>query len=226
MNLGYFKCEFCNKKFVDEKKFSQHNCEAKKRYKQVKTKIGYKALNVYNYWRRLRKMSMSEDASMFITSRYFNSFITFINFCSKNNIPDIFGYVDYCVSKTLLPNNWYSEVVCSEYFFEFDRIYSPKKQIKITIKFLDSIAQIMECDINEVIPNLYFNEIIKFITSRKISPWVLMFSDGFSSLLSHFQDQERFILESASRLSEWQQMITENKEHASYCFNMVKSLGL
>lgn len=172
------KCKFCEYVFKDESERQNHSCKNYDRIKILGTVNGIASYNLFKMWRSKKKYSIS-GMDEFVNSRYFTVFIHLHEFMVKKSIYDSSHYIDFCISKDLLPNNWYSEDVYIEYLIFYDRTVSPIDQYKKSQEFIKRLCSIIGCSNHEVFKYLHFDEVLKMICSKNLSPWYLLLDKGF-----------------------------------------------
>lgn len=188
--MTIFICKYCES--VVEKDVNLHNCESKKRHELVKTNLGQVAFKYYVEWRRFNKHN-TPLIETFVGSRYFTSFIRFVEYVRIMNIPEPIEYIKFMTKKGLLPAHWSSDNTYVEYIEYFDLSRTPRQQVDTSIQTLSTMARMMDCEISEVLDHIRPGQMIKLLQARKLSPWVLLFSGKFRNFLNTKVSQEQAI---------------------------------
>lgn len=223
--FGFHVCEFCEKKFIDQAKYDKHSCEYKKRFKRLGTRLGMQAFSVYSHWRKLKGYAPIEKRD-FIYSKHFNSCFSFVEFAKEKMLPDNNRYIEFAVVYQLTPSQWKSQLALEKYMEIYDKVYDPEEQAEITLQIMRDMAQIIKCELGEIFEYLYPIEVLKYIQSKRFTPWVLIFSSKFSEYLKIIDERDRITIQAAMNVDYWQKMIVENREGAMAVRQMVVSAGL
>lgn len=155
----------------------------------------------------------SVDEISFINSKYFKPFVNFMFFCEEKLIPDKTGYIRYMLQKKVIPSFWCLPEYYESYMLDFDKIYSPLKQVEMSLEYLSTLSRKLDCKFNEILDKLQPVEIIKLIGCKKLSPWLLLFMKSFRDKVTYFFDKEQKILINAViDISEWKARIDNNPE--------------
>lgn len=228
MNLGFFECSFCNKRWVKSKEagFKKHKCDLMERDEFVRTtRRGRFAFEVYKTWIRLRGYQ-PQDRGTFIESRYYNTILKFAEFYYATMLPDMEDYIRFMVREDMLPNMWTHTTLYEQYILEFDERVKPVQQAEISFKHLNTLAKSLDCEPAEVFDYLYVNDIVKLIQCRRLSPWVLLASRRFNRYMAEVSDDERPVLETMVNLDVWLPRFREKPEDSAIITNLTKALGI
>lgn len=221
----FFTCEYCSKRLLTEKALEKHFCESKKRYLLLKSKMGRNAFYYYSEWRR-RKGYKVVDESTFLTSKYFKSFINFLDFCNKKMIPEKSKFIDLMVRKDISPLHWCNDFYYDFYIEEFENLYSPIKQIDLSLEFLEKLTEKSNVGLNEIIYHIHPIDLMKLIIKRKLSPWLLLFMKSFQKYCREFDKEQKILMNTVMPSSEWQKKIFQNKEIVGKIKKIMKDLNI
>lgn len=208
----FFECEFCGKKLVKKDAFDRHECEKLKRYKLCKTKKGLNAFDDYKYWLTAKGRTVKK-LQTFMDSKFFNSFIEFQTFSAEKGIPDKKLYMDFMIRRNLSPMLWRSESIYQKFIEYYDSEVSPEFKVRLTLKTMMKLANILDCDIAEVFDNMLPSEVARLIYDRRLSPWLLLFSKRFKKYLHMLSDPSQYVMiTTLIDHMEWEQRFRKEKE--------------
>lgn len=226
MSTNYFECKYCLDKFVDESRYQKHSCNQKKRFEQLDTLVGKSAFKTYRDWMTFRGYA-SPAPETFVNSRYFNMFLKFNEWAKKINLADRKGYIKYMLKLGLQPMFWSNNDAYEKYMRDFEQLYTPMDQAVITLKTLHDLAEIIDCRKNEIFKYLTVGELIQFITCKKMSPWVLLFSQSFNSYLRHnTTPEERIKLNAVINPTTWSIKFQNNPAAVKEMQQIIKDYAL
>lgn len=206
-------CKYCEYVYRSDEERQEHSCQFSDREKLLKNINGMRVWNLYKFWRNLNGRA-SPNLEAFVQSRYYSVFLNLNNFLITKNVPDSHDYIKYCSKIGLLPNNWCMSQVFLEYLIHFDKNVSPEKQFEISKRTIHTLAGIIECEDNQVLLYLTFDEIAKLVHSRNISPWYLLFSKTFDNVYNKkLSKEEKIVCDSLINREHWLAKIRNEKEN-------------
>lgn len=176
-----YTCKACHRVFVQESKFLAHQCKQMKREEELKSPEGQAAWHFYSLWLRTMKR-MPPPAHSFLTSKFFRTFVNFVQFCKRVNLPKPDKFIWLMVQKNFPPTMWMNDDVYVMYIEFIDRKLTPTAQVKISMDTLIGIADKHGIEISEVFTKVKGPEIIQMLRTRQLSPWLLLTSRKFKKL--------------------------------------------
>jgi phage FluMu protein Com len=219
-------CDFCGKTFKREANYLKHKCEKMKRYDLFAKPIGHIAYLTFNQWRKISNRP-SVTVENFTSSRYFNAFVEFSKFCKSQSIPDKIGYIELMVKKDLLPFNWCDYDVYDYYIENFDKEYPIDSKIDLSIETIRDISLQYECETSEVFEKVSPIQVIRYVTSRKLSPWLLLTSKKFMDfMILKTNREERVLFSQIIDVTVWKQHLINNAEKVHEIKNINRELGI
>ena len=225
--MAIFVCTYCDHKFTNETYYNKHYCETHKRHDYLKTSRGISTFTYYKEWLRLSKGNVAVDETTFIGSKYFTSFMKFVEFSHKMMIPSVPSFIKFAVSKHILPTKWCSDTVFVDYISNLDNNYLPMEQAEETVKTVYELAGIFDCKPNQIFNHLEAGDCIKLLKARKLTPWVLLFSKTFHQYLSvNLSKEQRIQIQTSIDPNIWKYKFQSRPEDVKMMKKMVNSLGL
>lgn len=224
MNL--YECEYCLKKFKRESSLQKHSCKLMIRNKIMRTSLGISAYTSYTDWMRMRGFKI-QDKSSFMESKFFVSFVKFTKFANSVALPGKEKYVKSMVDKDILPNNWCHSEIYKNYLDNFDKLFTPEEQAKITVETFIQLSKLFECDISEVLNRLAPSQLAKLIAAKKMSPWILLFAQSFHEYLqTQVSVDQRVLIETYIDTKVWAEHLKNNPGKAKKMQRYTKEMGI
>lgn len=207
--------------------FEKHQCEQLKRHNLCRTKAGLTAFENYKYWLNKKNNKTIKKVETFINSRSFTSFIEFENFCKQRGIPDSKLYIDFMVSLEAPPSLWRAPDFYDKFIEYFDAEVSPKTKMTITMRTIDSLATVLDCNPNEIFRHLYPSEVATLVHERRLSPWILLFSTKFLHYMHMVKDpSQHTMLTTVINARRWKDIIDSDPEAVRLAKRIVEELNL
>lgn len=178
--LFKFECKYCGRKFKHESWFLKHECREKKRDKEFNTLNGQLAFSIYKRW-ILKSKNGVVTKSSFLISNYYRTFIKIAEYLVSVNIVKTYMFVNFMISKKYTPHLWCNNIVYVEFLNYLDNKETPKKMIDISIDTILKDSDARGIKTSEFFDSLSAHDIIQLFQSRKLSPWLVLFSDKFKS---------------------------------------------
>lgn len=219
-------CTFCDKSFVREVNYMKHKCEKMKRIALFSTPVGHLSYIIFNQWRRASKYP-SVIVDTFIASKYYNTFYKFAEFSRYMKIPDNMGYIEFMVEKGLSPYFWDDSEVYQTFIKNFDEERTIDEKVNISIETLVELAKKYDCDVSDIFSNVGPIQVMQFINSRKLSPWLLLCSKKFMMMITYYSTKEQQILLNATiNVVAWKGYFLKNPEKVTEIKNINRELGI
>jgi hypothetical protein len=220
-----FECKFCAKIFVREASFMKHQCPEMKRADDIKTPDGQAAYSLYALWMKElnRKIPPIETFSI---SRYYNSFLKFLDRSRKLKFPSNIQFIRLMVGKQLSPMLWCRDECYSMYLEWIDRTLDPIDQAAITVETLYKIAEAGNIEVIKVFTIINHREVMQLIRQRQLSPWLLLCSSQFKTFLIALNESERDELLNLIGYSYWATKFENNQNIVNDMKIIAKELGI
>lgn len=221
-----FECEYCGTQFVKSENFEKHTCREQTRLEELRTPKGMKAYRLYKKWFTIRKLMVPEESS-FIASKYYNVFFTFSKFVRDMGIPDVDLYIKFMAEENILPSHWYNSEIYEYFMNYFDDGVSPIIHAKITLKSMEKLATVLECDMKDVFKNIRTGDIVNLIQSRNLSPWCLLLSKEFKKyLINEISSGERQLIEDVMSINKWKIIFERKRNYIPKVLKIVNQVSL
>jgi len=220
-----YECNYCFKTFVREASFMKHKCPQMERADDLKTPEGMAAYDMYSQWMRNynRKVPPIET---FSTSRYFKSFLNFVDRARKLNLPSTEQYIKLMSDKQISPMMWCKDECYSLYLEWIDRKSDPLDQAVNTVDTLYKIAEAAEMPVQRVFSVVNHREVMHLIRQRQLSPWLLLCSSQFKAFLAALSGPEREELMNLIGYNYWAEKFQANPKVVDHMKMIAKELGI
>lgn len=219
-------CSYCKKSFTIESRFLAHECQQMKREKELKSPNGQAAHDFYQTWMRLQRRA-APSASTFLTSKYFRTFINFVEFVKRVQLPLVDRFIWLMVQKDLPPFMWTSNDVYTIFLEYLDRKMSAMDSAMLSINTVIDYCDKHEIALSQAFETMPIQEVIHLLHTRKLSPWLLLLSKTFkAAFVNRTTDEQRIVLESLIRPSYWPAKFAENKEDVAQIKALVSEMGI
>lgn len=226
MKQRNYKCNFCGKGFVNERRFLNHKCKEMARDEEFRTLRGQTAWDYYKKWMQVQRKLVTK-ADSFLHSRYYKSFIRFVDFTKKVKLPSIDTFIEIMVEYDISPTIWTSDAVYDKYLSVIDTLTNPLDNVQVSINTLLKIADAAECDVSEVFDCITPSEVIQMVRERRLSPWILLNSTKFKTfLISKTTTEQRAIFEGIMSPSHWKVQFTSRPKTLQQVKKYVSAMGL
>jgi hypothetical protein len=205
-----FECEYCGGKFKQESRFLKHECKEKKRHAEFNTQNGQLAYLIYKKWLLKNKHGVARKDS-FLNSSYYRTFTNIARFVISVDIINIDMFVEFMVRRKYRPHIWTDVTAYTQFLEHLDNKERPKKIIDISINTI-----MKECDKRDISTSEFFNhldshDIIHLLETRKLSPWILFFSDKFKTFYrSKPNVDQKIIINSFLNVESWKKRFNKH----------------
>jgi hypothetical protein len=195
------------------------------RAEEIQTIIGQAAWSYYQGWMKANKR-FAHGIESFMTSKYYNSFIKFAKQVKRLNIPDVNIFIRLMRDKKIQPTLWCKDEVYTIYIEYMDHKLSPLEQAKITISTLFFYADKLNCDVSNIFSIFEPVDVMQLLQQRRLSPWLLLFSSKFKSMIRSASKDQQIVLQSIIRPVFWKKRFDRNPKYVNIMQRYVKELGI
>lgn len=187
----FYKCQFCDHKFMQEKTLAVHICEQKRRYlakDEKATVIGFQTFN--RFYQLTQKLGQNKSYDEFSRSPYYNAFIKFGSFVSNVNplYPDKF--IDYVVRSGVKLDHWCRDELYEKYILELIHTESVETALERSIGHMSSWANDNNSVWNHYFKYVSTNRAVFDIKDGKVSPWLVLNCKSGKDMLGNFRDDQ------------------------------------
>lgn len=221
-----FKCKYCGRQFQREHNYLAHKCKEMKRDEEMRTPQGQAALNYYQLWMRTMKRN-PPNAAAFITSRYYRTFMNFVEFTRRVDLPKPEKFISLMVQKDYPPTIWTNDEVYTTYLEFLDRKTSPIDQATLSIETLVGLADKHDIDLSDVFTVITVQDIIHLLRTRRLSAWLLLFSNKFKYIFANnTTTEQRMVIENLIRPDYWGDKLADHPQDVETIKMLVKEMGI
>ena len=219
------QCKWCHRTFIRETAYMDHECKQMKREKELKSPDGQAAWQYYHNWMRQKKR-VAPNAAAFMDSKLFRTFINFAQFVKKVQLPLPDKFIWLMIKKDYPPTMWMRDDVYALYLEFIDNKMPPIDQAKQSIKTLFDFADAYDVDLENIFEVINPNELIHLIRIRKLSPWLLLFSQKFREFFAGMSEEQQVIVETFIKPEVWAEKRVEHKADIEIIKGYIGELGI
>lgn len=220
-----WKCGYCNKPFSTEEGLMLHSCPVKERLDEVKSVIGQTAYHYYCEWMKCYKRK-APTAETFSSSRYFKSFINFVEHANKIKIPDTLAFIKLMAEKDISPMLWRRDQCYTLFLHHYDKNTDPLEQVALSIETLMDISNKEHIDLNNVFNHIGIRRIMELIRLRKLSPWLIFCSKSCGDYLHTISDEDQRELSSLINPTYWSEKLELNQDMVKDISKICDEVGI
>jgi hypothetical protein len=223
--MQIFECQFCDKKFLEQKSYESHSCKQKERHEIVKTKRGARAFSYYKYWlNQMGRHASSEET--YRTSKFFNSFLAFCEFEKTMMLPQPKKYIDYMIQNNVMPILWNNLKYYQLYMVNYDDLICPILQVQDSIRYISSLSESIGCKEQDLLSYIYVDDIYKLVQSKRLSPWFLLNSQRFLKYMqTSMNKNEKLVISNLVSVQHWQEKFKKHSDKIKQIKNMISECG-
>lgn len=222
-----YSCKYCGKAFVLETRYLSHRCKQMQREEEFQSPVGQAAWNYYSKWMRTMKRMPPPSSKSFLTSKYYRSFINFVKFAQKVDLPNPEKFIWLMVEHDFPPTLWTSDDAYVLYLEFLDYKVSPLEQAKLSIETILNYADKNNIDVANVFDIITANEIIHLLRIRRLSPWFLLNSKKFKQFyIEKTSTEQKIIIETIIQPEYWIEKFKKYPEDIKIIKHYVTEMNL
>lgn len=222
-----FKCNHCNKSFMQEKTLIAHMCEKKRRFLQKDEKrvqAGYMAFN--RWWELAQGIKKRKSYEDFCETSYYNAFVKFGSFI--NNVNPIYPekFVDFVIKSGIKLDHWCRDELYDQYLFDMIKVEPVESAMQ------RSIQNMMEwADEHNAIFSHYFiyvslNRATYDIRNGNISPWIILNTSSGKDMIKKMSDEQLEIISPTLDIPFWLRKFKEIPADVALVKEICREVGI
>jgi hypothetical protein len=222
---GVFLCHYCAKRMTSEAVFMRHECEQKKRAREIASPLGQAAYSYYDAWMKAKKFK-SQSMDAFMASRYYRAMLKFAEMVIAAGIQKPIQYIKLMVDASITPDLWCREQCYKMYLDWVDHQEDPLEQVQSSIVCLMDLAEAEGVNYRNVIEHIGGQKVLQLIAQRKLSPWFLLHSTAVQNMLKGLDKEQLRAFDKAVNVSAWVERLQENKDIRADIRHIISGIGL
>lgn len=199
-----YVCQYCKKKFAQEKTLTVHVCEKKRRHMNKDEKHVQMGFVTYNRFFQLsQQIKGSKTYDEFVNSQYYNAFVKFGSFLHNVNplYPD--KYIDYIVKSGIKLDHWCREEHYYKYVLDLIFRETAETALERSIKTMMDWAEDNNSVWSHYFKYVNTNKAVHDIRDGKMSPWLFLNCDTGKNMLQSFNDEQLLLIEHVIEPKQW-----------------------
>ena len=98
---------------------------------------------------------------------------------------------------------------------------------EITMSTIFDLSEIFECEPGEVFEHMTSADIMRLVTARKLSPWLLLFSQGFMNhIRTDTTPEQRILINTVISHKLWRNRFNEDPESVALMRSIVEEFKI
>ena len=224
------RCEFCKREFSDELRLINHVCEKKRRWFQKDQPQGRIAFIAWSRFYELNNQVAGKKHKKtykeFIDSKYYLAFSKFARHLLDTAAPEPARFIDYVLKNNLPIDKWTHDVVYEEYIKDLIRNESPEQALERGIVLMREWAQQHDLAWYDFFREVNVNQMTRWVTTGRISPWVLYNASSAESALKRCTPEQISMIAGIAPAPQWSLKFNRDKESTAFIKDTLKKAGL
>jgi hypothetical protein len=221
-----FKCDFCEKSYVQEAIFLTHTCTQKLRYMDKDSKASrfglmtFKKFYASNYIQREEK-----NIFEFVKSSYYNDFLNFGKYLCDINAVNPQAFVDHVVKSGLGIKKWTSPALYETYVRDLNKRESMDAAVERNVYLMMQWADENGEEMTDFFKKVSTNQAVLWIRAGRISPWVLYTTPAAADLVTRFSEEQLDLIKGYVDQGFWRLKFARNQQDYNVAKNVMAGLG-
>jgi len=190
-----YHCDHCKRSFKRPANLFKHLCEQKRRWMdkdKPANRIAYMAW--LQFYKQIQPTRKKKEYADFIGSAYYLGFLRFGTYCAEARVINVDRYVDYLLKEKIALDNWSSDSVYTKYLIFYLRMENGMDAVRRSVEYMLELSESEHIQLRDVFRYVNSNKLCHYISSGKISPWVVYQSKTGIEFLSNLNDDQRAVI--------------------------------
>lgn len=221
------KCKFCNKEFRKESTLVNHMCEKKHRWLQKDDKLNQMAFHAWikfiEYNTKRKKKPTYEE---FMNSKLFIGFIKYARHLRKLNAIDSNDYTDFLIKHGVKLQDWTKDFPYETYMRQTLAKETPERALERGLYLMEEWAISNNKEITDFFFDINTGQAVYWITTGKISPWLIFCASTSDKLFERFTPEQLQIVEEVIDSARWKLKIQKFDNEFRHISKVLKEVGV
>jgi hypothetical protein len=220
-------CKFCKKAFSSERTLASHMCVKKKRWADkdnIASRLGLRVFQEFYYrTTSAKKYKTLED---FIDNRFYIDFVKFGRYLVELDPIDSDDFVTYLIENGVKLRDWKEAYVYACYLEEKMKSEPVYRAVERSLATMENWAKENSDIYSNFFKKANINEVVYFIRSGKISPWVFYLAPSADRIMSNLNEDNIKIIEQIIDPIKWQVIFMSRREDTERVRETLLEAGL
>ena len=218
-------CGYCHRKYKTERGLANHKCSIMIRLSEKETPAGRLAFKAFSDFYR-RHYGSTPSYEKFANSNLYNAFLNFGKYIIDIDAIDPQSYIDHMLTSNVPIDRWCKDVEYSKYVNHLIMKETPYRGVERTLKLMENWANSHQTDLSKFFHEISAPLAVRWIMSGRISPWVLLNSDGGKSLLERLTDEQILLIKPSLNSNVWNGKFKRHEKAAENIKATLKEGGI
>lgn len=222
-----YACEFCNKEFKKETTLFAHQCTQKIRHAQKHDKpvrFGYIAYERFFRTRMGHKESPSHEH--FRKSHFYKAFVDFGKYVVNINPVNLMSFIDFLIKLEIKIDEWTKDILYRQYINEMNKNESPISALERNLMLMEEWAVSTGGQWYNFFREIAPAQAVLWISTGRISPWVLFTASSASELLIRLTPEQNEIISKAINADFWAAKIIRHEKDVEDIRTILEEHGI
>jgi hypothetical protein len=203
-----------------------HVCEPKRRYMNKDEKYSRFAFLAYSRFYELTQAVGGRTFEDFAKSKFYLGFTKFGMHIININAVNPEDFIDFVIRNSVKLDKWTSDSVYETYIQELNRKESADRAVERSILLMEKWGADYDRPFNRFFKEVSKPLAIHYITSGRLSPWVIFNCDSGAELIDSFSDHELTIINEYLEPSFWTRKFNTRREDVQFVKMILKKAGI
>jgi hypothetical protein len=221
------KCEYCNRKFVNERTLFTHMCEQKRRALQKNEKrvqAGFLAFNrFYSLTQNSNKTKTYEE---FCASPFYNAFVKFGSHITNLKALYPEKFIDYLIKRGTKLDNWCQDKIYEEFLVDILKNESAEQAIQRSLETMIKWGEENNADFTHYFKYVNLNRAVNDILNGNISCWLVLNCNSGKSMIQRMNDEQISLISQLIDLKFWLKRFKELPVDNNFVLDICKELKI
>jgi hypothetical protein len=225
-----YNCEFCSKSFKKEISLINHNCEKKRRWFSKDEPVSRMAFIAWSRFYELSQyqkgVNVKSEFKEFINSKFYIGFNKFAHYMIDINVINPTNFIDFVIKSNTPLKTWSTDIMYQQYIIEYIKKESAEKALERMIPLMRQWSEIYNTPWTDFFRKISPNLAISWISSGRISPWILYNSDSALELFHKCNPEQLNIITKVAPIDQWKIRFSKNLDSVLFIRQTLEQAGI
>lgn len=186
-----------------------------------------RAYDLFSFWYAYNAFAhKTKKFEEFARSPYFKIFVDLVGYCERAGVTSAREYLRWLTDKRVASKLWMLDATLKAHRAE---LHKREDAVSATVRCVDRI--VIWCGQRATDPSAFFDvigpgELVQWIKTGKMTPWVLLISEQGESALAELSDEQMHALSASLDVGYWIGVFQEKPEVVEEAKQVLDAVGL
>lgn len=227
MKKEFFECEYCGAVLKTRRGYDNHSCTKKRLAKETSDASMVRAKWLFDFWINYNGYGNPRTQAKFERSPHYRPFVEFTHHAEQIYLPaPAVEFIKWASDEKIPLVQWKTDKVTNRFKKAFERGDHVLEAVASSLEQIASWCDGYGVDMSEFFGMISPAEMIRWLQSGRMSPWVFMLSPKNAAFISRCDNDQIDFISDLLDVDYWDSRLSFSTGPAAEVLTVLKEVGL